>query len=94
MYAYVCVEGGGGILWDACPLISLCVCARARGVCSVRERERGDDVVCTRCHKNTEIYLNCVYTVTSIKKEPPSIDSLIGKLILELLFWKLCGIKL
>lgn len=55
----VCVCGWGGILWDACPLISLCVCARARGVCSVRGRERGEGVVRTRCHKNKEIYLNC-----------------------------------
>lgn len=64
---YMCVWMGG-ILWDACPLISLCVCARARGVCSVRGRERGDGVVRTRCHKNTEIYLNCMYTVTLTKR--------------------------
>lgn len=30
---------GGGILWDACPLISLCVCARA-GCVKQRERRR------------------------------------------------------
>lgn len=54
----VCVKGG--ILWDACPLISLCVCARARGVCSVRGRKRRRRRAHTLPHKNTEIYFNCV----------------------------------
>lgn len=59
---------GGEILWDVCPLISLCVRARARGVCSVRE-EKGDGVVRTRCHKNTEICLNCTSTGTERQEE-------------------------
>lgn len=88
----VCVRGGGGvILWDVCPLISLCVCARARGVC---EAERGVGVVRTRCHggKNTEIYRNSVKTVT--KKEEPGSVRFDPQTEPELLFHKLRGIKL
>lgn len=40
------------------PDLFVCVSARARGVCVVCEGEKGDGVVRTRCHKNTEIYLN------------------------------------
>jgi len=62
----VCVEEeeGGGILWDACPLI-LCVCARACGVCVVCEGEKEETASCAHAalyiiyiFLNTEIYLN------------------------------------
>lgn len=76
----------GGILWDACPLISLCVWARARGVCVVCEGEKGDGVVRTRCHKNTEIYLNWI--PLSKEKELPSIDWQ-SKWARSYCFWKL-----
>lgn len=45
MYASVCVDIMGCLPPD------LFVCARERGVCGVRRRERGDDVVRTRYHK-------------------------------------------
>lgn len=55
---------GWGILWDACPLLLLCVCVRA-GVCERKKRRR-------RAHtlpQNTEIYLNCMYNDIFNKKE-------------------------
>lgn len=55
---------GWGILWDACPLILLCVHVYARGVCERKKSRR-------RAHtlpQNTEIYLNCMYTANLPKK--------------------------
>lgn len=60
---------GWGILWDVCPLILLCVCVYARGVCERKKRRR-------RTHtlpQNTEIYLNCMYIATLTTKELPHI---------------------
>lgn len=56
MYVCVCVDIMGCLPPD------LFVCARERGVCGVRRRERGDDVVRTRYHKNktpTYILITC-----------------------------------
>lgn len=70
------MQSGGGvtevcgwrILWDACPLILLCVYVYARGVYERKRRRR-------RAHtlpQNTEIYLNCMYTANLQKKRAPT----------------------
>lgn len=60
MCVCVCIEKEeevvvvGGILWDACPLISLCVCARARGVCRVCEEEIEETASCAHAATHTQ----------------------------------------
>lgn len=64
MYARVC---GGDIM--GCLPPDLFVCARASAGCVVCEEEKEETASCAHATtKNTEIYLNCMYSVTLKKK--------------------------